>query len=61
MEADIENYKSEINFINQKIKEFLWKTRNWKKVNRFRPGYPGTKFLEQKSKSRKNTKRKKKL
>ena len=61
MESEIENYKSEIDIVNQRIKEFLWKTRNWKKTNRFRPGYPNTKFLEQKSRSRKNTKRKKKL
>jgi hypothetical protein len=26
MESDIENYKSEINIVNQRIKEFLWKT-----------------------------------
>ena len=61
MVSEIEDYKSAIDIVNQRIKVFLWKTRNWKKVNRFRPGYPGTKFLEQKSKSRKNTKRKKKL
>jgi len=36
MESDIENYKSEINIVNQRIKEFLWKARYWKKNNRFR-------------------------
>ena len=61
MESDIENYKSEINIVNQRIKEFLWKTRYWKKTNRLRSSYSRTRFLEQKRRSRENTKRKEKL
>jgi len=33
MELEIENYKLEIEVVNQRIKEFLWKTRYWKKNN----------------------------
>ena len=61
MEQDIETYKSEIHKINQRIKEFLWKTRCWKKTNRFRSSYSRTKFLEQQRQSRENIKREKKL
>jgi len=61
MESDIENYKSEITILNQRIKEFLWKTKYWKKTNRSRSGYSSAKFLEKKRWSRKNIKREKKL
>ena len=46
MELDIENYKSEINIINQRIKEFLWKAKYWKKNNWIRSSHPRSKFLE---------------
>ncbi len=36
MDIDIENLKSDISNINQRIKGFLWKTKYWKKNNRFR-------------------------
>ena len=61
MDTEIEEYKSEIDIVNQRIKEFLWKTRYWKKTNRFRSVYPIAKFLEWKIRSWKNIKRKKKL
>jgi len=33
MESEIENHKLEIDHINKRIKEFLWKRRNWKENN----------------------------
>ena len=36
MELEIEKYKSDIRIVNQRIKEFLWKTGYWKKTNWFR-------------------------
>jgi len=32
MKEDLEKYKIEIQKINQRIKEFLWKARNWVKA-----------------------------
>ena len=46
MELEIENYKSEIGMVNQRIKEFLWKTKYYKKNNWFRQSYSSKKFLE---------------
>jgi len=33
MESEIENYKSEIEIINQRIKEFLWSAKYWEEAS----------------------------